>query len=71
MSSSMSLHEIRVEGWKALTERLGPAGAMRFMMQLNSGYGDYTEERRAMFADVTIEDLFPGIDVHDHSEKPR
>jgi len=67
----MSLNQIRVEGWKALTERLGPAGAMRFMMQYNTGYGDYTEERRAMFADVTIEDLFPGINVHDHSEKPR
>ena len=71
MSSSMSLNQIRVEGWKALTERLGPAGAMRFMMEYNTGYGDYTEERRALFADVTIEDLFPGINVHDHSEKPR
>jgi hypothetical protein len=67
----MSLNQIRVEGWKALTERLGPAGAMRFMMQYNTGYGDYTEERRAMFADVTIEDLFPGINVQDQSEKPR
>ena len=71
MSSSMSLNEIRVEGWKALTERLGPAGAMRFMMEYNTGHGDYTEERRALFADVTIEDLFPGMNVHDHSEKPR
>jgi hypothetical protein len=28
----MSLYEIRLAGWRALTERLGPAGAMRFMM---------------------------------------
>jgi len=67
----MSLNQIRVEGWKALNERLGPAGAMRFLMQFNTGYGDYTEERRAMFADVTIEDLFPGIDLRDDPEKPR
>lgn len=42
-SSSMSLYEIRMEGWKALTERLGPSGAMRFMMQYDSGYGDYSK----------------------------
>jgi len=34
---SMSLYQIRMEGWKALTERLGPAGAMRFMMQYDPG----------------------------------
>ena len=28
-----SLYQIRMEGWKALTDRLGAAGAMRFMMQ--------------------------------------
>jgi hypothetical protein len=26
-SSSMSLDQIRMEGWRALTERLGPRGA--------------------------------------------
>jgi hypothetical protein len=38
-SSSMSAYEIRLEGWKALTERLGPAGAMRFMAQYDPGRG--------------------------------
>lgn len=56
-SSSMSLYEIRMEGWKALTERLGPAGAMRFMMQYDPGYGDYTKERQEIFADLTMDDL--------------
>jgi hypothetical protein len=50
-SSSMSLYEIRMEGWKALTERLRPAGAMRFMMQYDPGYGDYSKERHEIFAD--------------------
>jgi len=39
-SASMSAYEIRREGWKALTERLGPAGAMRFMMQYDPIRGD-------------------------------
>jgi len=52
-----SLYEIRMEGWKALTERLGPAGAMRFMMQYDPGHGDYSKERHEIFAGVTIEEL--------------
>ncbi|HEX9985070.1 MAG TPA: hypothetical protein VGF69_17555 [Thermoanaerobaculia bacterium] len=56
-SSSMSAYQIRLEGWKALTERLGPAGAMRFMMQYDPGDGDYTNERQEIFADLELEDL--------------
>jgi hypothetical protein len=58
----MSLYQIRMEGWRALTERLGPAGAMRFMMQYDPGYGDYTKERQEIFADLTIDTLLEAID---------
>ena len=61
-SSSMSLYQIRMEGWKALTDALGPAGAMRFMMQYDPGYGDYTEARREIFVDLTIDTLLDAID---------
>ena len=61
-SSSMSLYEIRMEGWKALTERLRPAGAMRFMMQYDPGYGDYSKERHEIFAALTIEQLLESIE---------
>jgi hypothetical protein len=53
----MSLYQIRMEGWKALTERLGPAGAMRFMMQYDPGYGNYSKERHEIFDSVTLEEL--------------
>jgi hypothetical protein len=58
----MSLYEIRMEGWKALTERLGPAGAMRFMMQYDPGYGDYSKERHDIFAALTMEEILKAID---------
>ena len=70
MSSSMSLYQIRMEGWKALTERLGPAGAMRFMMQYDPGHGDYTKERREIFAELTIERLLDAIDEKADREEP-
>ncbi len=57
MNSQMSLYQIRMEGWKALTERLGPAGAMRFMMQYDPGYGNYSKERHEIFGSVTLEEL--------------
>ncbi len=69
-NSSMSLYEIRMEGWKALTERLGPAGAMRFMMQYDPGYGDYSKERHEMFSGLTLEELLERIDPT-NPEKPR
>jgi hypothetical protein len=68
-SGSMSLYQIRMEGWKALTEALGPAGAMRFMMQYDPGYGDYTQERRVIFADLTIDTLLEAIDGAAQTEK--
>ena len=56
-SASMSAYEIRLEGWKALTERLRPAEAMRFMMQYDAGHGDYPGERQEIFADLDVENL--------------
>jgi hypothetical protein len=51
----LSAYELRREGWIALTERLGVAGAIRFMMQYDPGHGDYTEERRRLFEDLTLD----------------
>jgi len=59
MSSSarppLSAYELRHEGWIALTERLGVSGAIRFLMQYDPGHGDYTEERRELFADLSMD----------------
>ena len=70
-SSSMSPYQIRMEGWRALTERLGPSGAMRFMMQYDPGHGDYTKERQDIFADLTIDTLLDAIDERARLEDRR
>lgn len=70
----MSLYEIRMEGWKALTERLGPAGAMRFMMQYDPGHGDYSRERQELFADLELEDALDAVErisrEREHGNRP-
>ena len=59
--AARSLAEIRREGWDALTQRLGVAGAMRFMMQYDPGHGDYTEERQQILADLSLDDALSTI----------
>jgi hypothetical protein len=56
-AASLSNYEIRAEGWKVLTERLGVSGAIRFLMQYDPGHGDYVEERRELFRDLTLEEV--------------
>ena len=49
-----TLNEIKREGWDALVEKLGIAGATMFVMEHEKGYGDYTEERKKIFAEKSL-----------------
>ena len=49
--------ELRDRGFRALIRELGYADALRFLLQYESGYGNYTEERRTILPRVTAEDL--------------
>ena len=61
-SRGLSNYEIRREGWIALTERLGIAGAIRFMMQYDAGCGDYTRERDALLAELSLDAAVQAIE---------
>ncbi len=43
--------ELRDRGFRALTEALGWANAVRFLRQYDPGSGNYTEERRTLLPD--------------------
>ena len=43
--NASDLDAIREAGFKALTDALGPIGAVRFMQQFDGGHGDYTKEK--------------------------
>jgi hypothetical protein len=49
--------ELRQKGIDALTDALGPVGMAYFFRQFEQGHGDYTAEREAMLANVTMEDF--------------
>ena len=48
-------------GWKALITELGVANATRFVMEVGGGEGDYTKQRKKLFARKNIDKLFAEI----------
>ena len=50
-----NLNIIRNEGYRALTRELGAAGTIVFLRQFESGSGNYTEERRAMMEENSVD----------------
>jgi hypothetical protein len=46
--------EIRRAGWEALKEKLGPASAMKFILDYDRGEGNYTKLRKEMFSGKTV-----------------
>jgi hypothetical protein len=55
-AAALSSYEIRAEGWRALTERLGVSGAIRFLMEYDPGHGDYVAERRELFRELSLDE---------------
>ena len=53
----MKPREIRQQGSKALIDALGVAGTLKFLQQLELGYGDYTKERYQWLDRLTIDDF--------------
>ena len=49
--------EMRRAGWEALREKLGPDGALKFILDYDLGEGDYTELRKKLFKEKTVNDL--------------
>jgi hypothetical protein len=45
------------EGFAVLVKGLGPGRALEYLHHYEGGRGDYTEERRQIFRNVTLDDL--------------
>ena len=51
------LEKIRREGLKALKEKLGVEGMIKFIQMYSDGKGDYTQEKEELLKDITVEDF--------------
>jgi hypothetical protein len=55
------LAEVTQEAIRVLIQQLGPVDTVRFVNQFTVGYGNYTEERRRLFAGMTLEEIVSEI----------
>jgi hypothetical protein len=56
-TKTLSLYEIRTIGFEALIRELGPAGAIRFIQQHESGHGDYTRNRKKLLSKKSVREI--------------
>jgi len=57
------LNDINKEAIDILCQQIGLVNTVRFVNQFNTGYGNYTEEREKLFADMTVEDIVSEIEL--------
>lgn len=46
--------ELRLAGYQALADALGPRGMARFLQDFNRGTGNYTRDRRRWLRDASV-----------------
>jgi hypothetical protein len=63
------LSEITQHALTLLMKELGIADTVRFLNQFSTGYGDYTTERDALFAELTLEEILAAIKSKSESHK--
>ena len=56
-NENLTLYEIRTIGFDALIRELGPAGAIRFIQQYESGHGDYTRNRKKLLPKRPVREI--------------
>ena len=55
------LSEITRHAIDLLSKEIGIVDTVRFLNQFTTGYGDYTEERKALFKDLTLDEILTTV----------
>jgi hypothetical protein len=56
-----SLSEITQQASELLCKEIGIVNTLRFLHQFTTGYGDYTQEREALFKDITLDEILSAM----------
>jgi hypothetical protein len=55
------LSEITQQAIDLLFKEMGIVNTIRFLNQFTTGYGDYTQDREALFKDLTLNELLAAM----------
>lgn len=58
----LSGYALRDAGWNALVKSMGLINATRFILQYESGYGDYTKVKKDLFKGKRVSDICKEIE---------
>jgi hypothetical protein len=61
IAETKPLAEITKEAIKILYKEIGIVNTIRFLNQFTTGYGNYTEERKQLFSDLTLDKVIAQI----------
>ena len=61
MIAETPLAEVTAQAIKVLCNEIGVVNTVRFIGQFTAGYGNYTQERGQLFADLTLDDIVSEI----------
>lgn len=56
------LNDITKQAIEVLCQQIGLVNTVRFINQFTTGYGNYTEEREQLFADMTLDEVISEIE---------
>ena len=61
IADTLPLAEVTKEALRILYKEIGVVNTVRFMNQFTTGYGNYVEERKLLFENLTSDELFTEI----------
>ncbi len=64
----LSGYALRDAGWNALVKSIGLVNATRFILQYESGYGDYTKIKKELFKGKRVSDICREIERLEKAE---
>ena len=71
ITDTLPLAEITKEALRVLYKEIGVVNTIRFVNQFTTGYGDYVQERKILFKDMTLDDLLAEIKQNRNQNKSR
>ncbi len=64
IAETRPLVEITIDALRLLYRELGLVNTVRFINQFTTGFGNYTEERRALIEDQTLDEAMADIGTY-------